>query len=195
MKSANSGISRLSLKVCVLAWFVCSVQSFAQLTLSTVRGTATVTEVDAGSAQDIRPMRDAVEGAMIPMQVAAGFVGTLSWLGLVLALVGVYGSVSYSVGRRTREMGIRAALGATRARLVRTALRDGVAVVVAGILVGLVSALVGIRPIVDLLPAGVNPWDPLTLSGTGAFVLLAGGGAMLAPGLPGGKGRPFGDVT
>ena len=99
----------------------------------------------------------------------------------MLALVGLYGSVSYAVGRRTREMGIRAALGATRSRILLTALRDGITVVVGGILAGLASAVAAIRPLVDLLPSGVNPWDPLMFAGVGAFVLVTGAVAALVP--------------
>src|SRR5215813_5965642 len=116
-------------------------------------------------------MRDAVEGALMPMQAAAGLVGGLSFLGLVLALVGLYGSVSYAVGRRTREMAIRAALGATRVGILWPALRDAMTVVAAGILAGLASALMAIRPLVDLLPAGLDPWDPRMFAGIAAIVL------------------------
>jgi putative ABC transport system permease protein len=140
-----------------------------------------LSEVDDASALDIRPMRDALEGAMFPMRVASGFVGSLSGLGLVLALVGLYGSVSYAVGRRTREMGIRAALGATRSRILLTALRDGMAVVAGGTLAGLALAMAAIQPLVDLLPAGVNPWDPLMFAAVGALVLLTGAMAALVP--------------
>jgi putative ABC transport system permease protein len=138
-------------------------------------------EADAASAQDIRPMTDALDGAMFPMRTASAFVGALSVVGLVLALVGLYGSVSYAVGRRTREMGIRAALGATRGRILLTALRDGMAVVVGGILIGLSLAVAAIRPLIDLLPAGVNAWDPRMFAAVGAFVFATGAAAMLFP--------------
>jgi predicted permease len=138
-------------------------------------------EVDGTSAQDIRPLRDALEGALFPMQVASGFVGCLSGLGLALALVGLYGSVSFAVGRRTREMGIRAALGATRSRILLTAMRDGMTVVGGGIVIGLALAAAAIRPLVDLLPAGVNASDPLMFASVGALVLATGAAATLFP--------------
>jgi predicted permease len=144
---------------------------------------AALSEVDNASAQDIRPMRDALDGATFPIQVASGFVGSLSGLGLALALVGLYGSVSYAVRRRVREMGIRAALGATRSRILLMVLRDGMAVVLGGIIVGLAAAVAAIRPVVDLLPAGVNPWDPMMFAVVGAFVMLTGALATLAPAL------------
>ena len=141
-----------------------------------------ISEVDAGAAQDIRPMRDAVNGALLPMRAAAGLVGGLSLLGLVLALVGLYGSVSCAVGRRTREMGIRAALGATRVGILWTALRDAMAVVAVGVLAGLTCALLAIRPLVDLLPAGLDPWDPRMFGGIAAIVLVTCALAALVPG-------------
>ena len=129
-------------------------------------------------------MRDAVEGAMMPMRIATGLVGglsSLSSLGLVLALVGLYGTVSYAVGRRTREMGIRAALGATRAGIVWTALRDAMGVVAVGIFSGLACAIVAIRPLVDLLPAGLDPWDARMFAGIAAIVLVTCAMAALVP--------------
>jgi hypothetical protein len=142
-----------------------------------------ISEVDAEAAQDIRPMQDAVEGALLPMGVAAGLVGSLSFQGLLLALVGLYGSVSCAVGRRTGEMGIRAALGATRVRIVWTALRDALAVVVVAILAGLASALMAIRPLVALLPAGLDPWDLRLFAAIAAIVVVTCGLAALVPGL------------
>jgi putative ABC transport system permease protein len=120
-------------------------------------------EVDGTAALVVRPLEEAVGGAMFPMRVASGFLGSLSSLGLALSLIGLYGSVSYAVGRRTREFGIRAALGASRQRIVRTALRDGVAVVACGAGLGAPLALSAIRPLVDLFPSGFNPWAPAPL--------------------------------
>ena len=112
---------------------------------------------DPSPALDIRPLRDAVAGALFPMQMAAAFVTSIGGVGLVLALVGIYGSVSYAVSRRTREFGIRAALGATRARILWTALRDGALLLAAGAMVGLCARDLAVRPLVDLLPDGVTP--------------------------------------
>ena len=131
-------------------------------------------EVDPTAALDVRPMEEAAAGAMFPMRVASLFVGSLSGLGLVLSLVGLYGSVSYAVSRRTREMGIRAALGASRSRIVWAALRDGVAVLICGTIVGVPLAISAIRPLVDLIPEGVNPWAPAWFTAV-ALVLLATG--------------------
>jgi predicted permease len=129
---------------------------------------------DPASAIDVRPLRDAVAGALFPMQMAAAFVTSIGGIGLVLALVGVYGSVSYAVSRRTREFGIRAALGATRASILWTALRDGALLLTGGAMVGLWVAISAVHPLVDLLPDGVDPWDPRLFAAT-ALALIASG--------------------
>jgi putative ABC transport system permease protein len=136
-------------------------------------------EVDKVKTVDIRPLSDATAGAIFPMRVAAGFVGSMSGLGLLLALTGLYGSVSYATRRRTREMAIRAALGATRSKILSTAIRDGVAVLAFGALLGLPLAVGAIRPLTGILPDGVNPWDPVMFAAVG-FLLLATGVAAAA---------------
>jgi hypothetical protein len=138
-------------------------------------------EVDGTAALDIRPLEEAVGGALFPMRVATGFLGSLSSLGLALSLIGLYGSVSYAVGRRTREFGIRAALGASRQRIVWTALRDGVSVLACGAGIGALLALLAIRPLVDLFPAGVNPWAPAPLLGVGLLLFTTGAAAIWVP--------------
>ncbi len=91
-------------------------------------------------------------------------------LGLVLAAIGIYGVLSYSVARRTREIGVRMALGAVRTRVVAMVLRDSLTPVVIGAALGVGGALIGARLISALLYA-VSPTDPLTLAGV-VIVLL-----------------------
>jgi putative ABC transport system permease protein len=131
-------------------------------------------EVDRTAAIDIRPLAEASAGALFPLRVATGFVGSFSALGVALSLVGLYGSVSYAVGRRTREFGIRAALGATRFSIVWTAVRNGTAVLLCGITTGVPLALLAIRPLTGLLPDGVNPWAPAPLAGVVILLLATG---------------------
>jgi ABC-type antimicrobial peptide transport system permease subunit len=134
--------------------------------------------VDRTAALDVRPLEEAAAGALFPMRVATAFLAALSGLGLVLSLIGLYGSVSYSVGRRTREFGIRSALGGGRCRIVWSALRDGTAALLCGIALGAPLAFCAIRPLVELLPAGLNPWAPIPF--LGVILLLAGTGAAAA---------------
>jgi predicted permease len=138
-------------------------------------------EVDLVSALDVRPLSDATAGAIFPMRVAAGFVGSLSGLGLLLVLTGLYSSVSYATRRRTREMAIRAAVGATRSTILWTAIRDGVLVLACGVAAGLPLAIAAIRPLTDILPDGVAPWDPVMFSAVAALLLATGAGAAWIP--------------
>jgi len=95
---------------------------------------------------------------------------------LVLAAVGIYGVMSYAVSRRTHELGVRMALGATRGDVLRMVVRDGMALAIAGLGAGLVAAVVLARYLASLL-YGVRPADPLTLA---AVSLALGGAAFLA---------------
>jgi predicted permease len=138
-------------------------------------------DVDAASAIDVRPLSDATAGAIFPMRVAAGFVGSLSGLGLLLVLTGLYSSVSYATRRRTRELAIRAAIGATPSVILWTAIRDGVVVLACGVAVGLPFAIAAIRPLTDILPDSANPWDPVMFSAVGILLLATGAGAAFIP--------------
>ena len=88
---------------------------------------------------------------------------------VLLAAVGLYGLVAYSVAERTREVGVRVALGATRADVVRLVLASGVWIVCTGITAGLAAAAAGARFLTTLI-FGVSPLDPLTMAS--AAVLL-----------------------
>ena len=137
--------------------------------------------VDADAALDIRTMRDATEGAIWPMRMATILLASLSGLGLTLALVGLHASVSYSAGRRIREMGIRVALGATPARIVWISLRDSLAVLLCGGITGIILAVAAIRPVASLAPDGVNPWSPAMFTAVLLLLLASGAAAAYLP--------------
>jgi predicted permease len=99
---------------------------------------------------------------------------------LLLAAVGIYGVMSYAVTRRTHELGVRAALGATRGEIVALVLRHGMKMALMGMAGGLVAALALTRLMAGLL-FGVRPADPITLA---SVTLLLGGIALLACYLP-----------
>jgi putative ABC transport system permease protein len=80
---------------------------------------------------------------------------------LVLSAIGIYGVLSYLVSRRTREIGIRVAIGAGRAQVLRMVLGSGVGLALAGIACGLVAAFAGTRFMATLLH-GISATDPLT---------------------------------
>jgi putative ABC transport system permease protein len=101
-------------------------------------------------------------------------------IALVLAAVGIYGVMAYSVAQRTREIGIRMALGSPSTGVFRLILGNGLKVTIAGIVIGLAAAAALTRYLATMLYA-VRPTDPLTLLGT-ALLLIAV--AMLACYLP-----------
>ncbi len=138
-------------------------------------------EVDPRAALDVRPMADAVAGGLFPMRIAALLVGSLSAAGLLLAVVGLYAAVAHAVGKRTREMGIRVALGASRGNIVWVALADGMAVLAVGAAMGFALAVALIRPLVGIVPDGVNPWDPWQFAAVAGLLLTAGAAATAGP--------------
>ncbi|KPK01254.1 MAG: hypothetical protein AMS20_13965 [Gemmatimonas sp. SG8_28] len=92
-------------------------------------------------------------------------------LAMVLAGLGLYGVVAFSVAQRTRELGVRMALGAGQGRLVRMVVTQGLALVIVGAVAGLALSALAMRPVVTLLN-GVSPTDPVTLVGM-CLLLLA----------------------
>jgi predicted permease len=119
---------------------------------------------------------------LAPTRIGAALLGVFGVLALGLAAVGLYGVVAYSVSQRTREMGVRVALGARRGDLVRLVLRQGARLAAAGALLGaLLAALAG--RVFGALLYGVSPLDPLAYAAAAAVLLLVAAAANLAPAL------------
>jgi len=101
-------------------------------------------------------------------------------LALGLACLGLYGVMSYTVARRTSELGIRLALGSTRSRVLWVVLRESLIVIGAGILVGACLSFAGTRLVSSML-YGLSPHDPLTLAAAAVLLLLVSVGSSLLP--------------
>jgi putative ABC transport system permease protein len=110
---------------------------------------------------------------LLPAQLAAVVIGAFASLALALAVIGVYGVVSYAVARRKREVGIRLSLGATPLEMVRMLMRDGIGLVAIGGATGLIIALLAAGVLRSVL-FGIEPIDPLTFT-VGPLALLAVG--------------------
>jgi predicted permease len=109
--------------------------------------------------------------ALFPARLGVMFVGTFGVLGLVLASVGVYGVVSFSVSQRTQEIGIRTALGAQRANVLGMILKQGMGMALIGTSVGIVLSFLLFRALGSML-YGVKSTDFVTLSAVSALLLF-----------------------
>jgi putative ABC transport system permease protein len=107
-------------------------------------------------------------------------MGLFACLALVLAVTGVYGVTAFSVAQRTREIGVRMALGAQAADVFRLVLAQSLKVIASGVIIGLIGALALTRLMTSLL-FGVSPSDPVTFA---AISLLLVGVALLACWIP-----------
>ena len=125
-------------------------------------------------------LADDMRITLLPSQLGAALLGAFGALALVLASMGVYGVASYSVAQRSRELGIRAALGATRADVMRMVLGQSLRVAAIGTAVGLAGALAVARLIASQL-YGVGPTDPVTFIGMPLFLLSVALLATLVP--------------
>ena len=105
-------------------------------------------------------MRESMVFAFVPSRIGAVLLGSMGGLGLLLAMVGLYGVMTFAVSRRTPEIGIRVALGASRPTILRMALHDGLALVGAGVAIGLAISVLVTRPLAAFLASGAPPAPP-----------------------------------
>ena len=122
-------------------------------------------------ATEMRPIQSLVDRSTSPRRFFTLLVGTFAGLGLVLASLGIYGVISYSVTRRTQEIGIRMALGATAGKVQMGVISKTLKLAAIGIGVGVVVSMV-VANLISSMLFGTDPTDPLTF--VGMIVLLAG---------------------
>jgi predicted permease len=125
---------------------------------------------------NVMSMNEQIGFSLVPLRLAATVGGTLGVVGLLLAAVGIFGIVNYSVSRRTREIGIRMALGAQMGDVLRLVLRQGLWLALVGVAIGLAASFALTRALVSLL-YGVGATDPLVF---GCTSLLLVGVAFIA---------------
>jgi putative ABC transport system permease protein len=111
-----------------------------------------------------------------PSYLIGGFAG----LALLLAMIGLYGLISYGVAQRTREIGIRITLGAQRGDVLRLVLRQGLAAVLVGVAVGVAAGL-GLTRLLSSVLFGVKPGDWMTFASVSILLLMVAMGASMIP--------------
>ena len=129
---------------------------------------------------DIRTVEDHLAISTFIMRIAASMLGLFGTLGLLLAAVGLYGVVSFNAAQRSREIGLRVALGAGRAQVAGLVLRDAMTVVGIGLAAGLALAFAAGRLVASQL-TGVSGSDPVSFAGTAALLAAVAAGACVVP--------------
>jgi len=128
----------------------------------------------------MRTMDDVVDASLRQERIIANLAGFFSLTALALACLGIYGALSVTVAQRTREIGLRIALGAQRVNVLSFVVVQGLKLAVIGSAIGLVGALTTTRLVLRLL-YGISPIDPVTFAGVSVLLAVV---AMLASWLP-----------
>jgi predicted permease len=134
----------------------------------------------AGASFDIHPLSRQVDATLVQERMMATLAGSFGVLALLLVCLGIYGLLAYTVAHRTKEIGIRMALGAQASGVVRLVLRDGARLLATGVVLGLPAAWIATRWTKSML-FGVTPMDPGSI---GAALAVLTAGALIAAYLP-----------
>ncbi len=142
---------------------------------------AAVVKMDpAISVSNLQTMRQIIASSLIGFEGTALMLSIAGFIGLLLATIGIYGVVAYSVAQRTHEVGIRMALGANPRDILGLILRQGMAPALVGIVIGLAGSFALTRLIEGQL-YGVKPTDPLTLAAVSVLLCLVTAAACVIP--------------
>ncbi|MGC1417798.1 MAG: ABC transporter permease [Candidatus Acidiferrum sp.] len=137
--------------------------------------------VDASSViYEVRPMEDVVASSIATQRLAMMLLSVFSMLALALSEIGIYGVISYLAGQRTHEIGVRMALGASSADVLKMVLGEGMRITLVGVGIGIVAAL-GLTRLIAKIIYGVGAADPITF---GVVAILLTGVALLACYIP-----------
>ena len=129
-----------------------------------------VLQIDSSAAVTVEPMTATIAFAFLPSRIGAALVGSLGLLGAILAMVGLYGVISFSVARRTSEIGVRVALGASNGAVARLVLGDASMLIGTGLGIGLVLAFFVLQPLTAFLVATLPARDPVSFAATAALL-------------------------
>lgn len=133
-----------------------------------------------GSPPSVVDVRQRIDASLAEPRFTMRVLAAFAVLGVLLAAIGLFGVISYSVGQRTREIGVRMALGATRSSIAQLVVGDGVRLAAVGIVVGLIGALLATRLVQSVL-YGVSRFDPVAFAGGAVLLLVVAAVACVAP--------------
>jgi putative ABC transport system permease protein len=137
--------------------------------------------IEPRAGLEVSTLYSSIGLAFLPSQAGAALLGSMGALGLLLAFTGLYGVMVYTVTRRTREIGVRLALGAGRGHIARMILASAAKLVAAGSAMGLLSAFFLVRPLALFLVPGLHPADPATFAAVAALLAAMGVAAAWGP--------------
>jgi ABC-type antimicrobial peptide transport system permease subunit len=144
---------------------------------------ATLAGIDQSSAIEVKLMRNSLGFALLPSRVGAAVLGSMGLLGLALASIGLYGVLAYAVSRRLREIGLRMALGARPADILRMVARQSLLLWSVGVAIGTGLALLAAKPLAMFLVPELSPADPATFLAAIAVLGAVAALATLGPAL------------
>jgi putative ABC transport system permease protein len=122
---------------------------------------------------DVKLLEQIKSESMASDRLRSILLGVFAGIAVLLSAVGIYGVISYSVAQRTAEIGIRAALGATRGNLLTLILRQGFLMIGTGLTLGVLGAF-GLTRLLASLLFGIGVWDPLTIFSVAGILICVG---------------------
>ena len=137
-----------------------------------------IDDIDGTVPVSVETLRDATSLELTMRRVGTFLMGTMGAVGLLLAMIGLYGVMTYVMASRTAEVGIRMALGASARRIRQEMLQRALMVVAPGVAIGAIASL-GLTPAFSTFLAGVSPFDPIAFGGAATLLMLVGLGGRL----------------
>ena len=148
---------------------------------SWARFASAIAEIDPREVvYDVQTMDDVVANSFAARRLSMILLAVFAALALLLACVGIYGVISYLVGQRTHEIGVRMALGAQRGDVLRLVIGQGAKMALIGVAIGIVAALALTRLMANQL-FGVTAHDPLTFAGVAVLLIVVALAACYIP--------------
>ena len=164
-------------------WMTVAIRAAGEVSAIVPVVTARVHELDPNvPVADVRTMTEVRDTSVAQRRLTTMLLGVFAGIALLLAAVGIYGVISYTVSQRTQEIGIRMALGARQSDVLSMVLRQALTLAAAGILIGGVGAAL-LTGLMRNLLYGVRPTDPVTFAVVATLLAVIAAAAASVPGL------------